>query len=94
MANIGVLIESGTGGIKETNFGVITAARRRAGDTLFAFLLNGDAAAAKDALQAYGVQKIIGVSAAAPDFGERPELQSAALQAALQHFEISVPSSA
>ena len=89
MANIGVLIESGTGGIKETNFGVITAARRRAGDTLFAFLLNGDAAAAKDALQAYGVQKIIGVSAAAPDFGERPELQSAALQAALQHFEIT-----
>ena len=90
MANIGVLIESGAGGVKETNFGVITAARRRDGDTLFAFLLNGDVAAAKDALQAYGVQKIIGVSAAAPDFGERPELQSAAFQAALQHFEITV----
>jgi electron transfer flavoprotein alpha subunit len=89
MAHIGVLIESGTGGIKETNFGVITAARRRVGDTLFAFLLDGDADAAKDPLQSYGVQKIIGVSASAPDFGECPELQAAALQAALQHFEIT-----
>ncbi len=89
MAHIGVLIESGTGGVKETNFGVITAARRRAGDTLFAFLLDGDADAAKDVLQSYGVQKIIGVSGSAPDFDARPELQSAALQAALQHFEIT-----
>lgn len=88
MANIGVLIESGEEGIKETNFGIITAARRQPGGVLFAFLLTGDASAAKAALETYGVQKIVTVMTAAPDFGLRPESQAAALAAAVKHFEI------
>jgi len=88
MANIGVLIENGAEGIKETHFGVITAARRKSGGVLFAFLLNGDASAAKPTLEAYGVQKVVGVTAAA-DFGVRPELQAAALAAAVKHFGIN-----
>jgi electron transfer flavoprotein alpha subunit len=89
MANIGILIESGEEGVKQTNFGVITAARRKANGTLFAFLVNGDAPASKAALETYGIQKIVGVSAPAAEFGARPELQAAALAAAVRHFKIA-----
>ena len=89
MSNIGILIESGTEGIKETNFGVITAARRKSGGNLFAFLIDGDASASKAVLEAYGVQKVVAVTAPTPEFGARPELQAAALAAAVTHFEIA-----
>jgi electron transfer flavoprotein alpha subunit len=88
MVNIGILIESGEEGIKETNFGVITAAGRKSGGNLLAFIINGNAPAAKAALEAYGVQKVVGVTAPASDFGARPELQAAALAAAVKHFDI------
>jgi len=89
MANIGILIESGEEGIKETNFGVITAARRKSDGYLFAFIINGDAAVAQAVLETYGVRKVVGVTAPAPDFKARPELQAAALAAAVTHFEIA-----
>jgi electron transfer flavoprotein alpha subunit len=88
MANIGVLIESGSEGIKETNFGVITAARRKPGANVFAFIINGDSAAAKDVLETYGVQKVVAVTEPTPEFTERPEQQAAALAAAVRHFEL------
>ncbi len=88
MANIGVLIENGEEGIKETNFGVITAARRQSGGVLFAFLVTGDASAAAAALETYGVQKVVAVATAASDFGLWPESQAAALAAAVKHFGI------
>jgi electron transfer flavoprotein alpha subunit len=89
MANIAILIESGAEGIKETNFGVITAARRKSGATLFAFLMDGDASSSKVGLEAYGIQKIVAVSAATAEFGARPEPQATALAAAVRHFDIS-----
>jgi len=88
MDNIGVLIESGSGAVKETNFGVITAARRKSGGNLFAFIINGDAAA-KDVLETYGVQKVVAVAVPTPEFAARPELQAAALAAAVRHFEMA-----
>jgi electron transfer flavoprotein alpha subunit len=88
MNNIGVLIESGSEGIKETNFGVITAARRKSGGNLLALIINGDAAA-KDALETYGVQKVVAVAAPTPEFAARPELQAAGLAAAVRHFEMA-----
>jgi electron transfer flavoprotein alpha subunit len=88
MANIGVLIDSDEEGIKEACFGVITAARRKSGGTLIAFLVNGVAPAVKAALETYGVHKVVRVTAAAPDFGSRPESQAAALAAAVKHFGI------
>jgi electron transfer flavoprotein alpha subunit len=88
MSNIGILIESGTEGIKETNFGVITAARRKSGATIFAFLINGDASASKTVIEAYGVQKVIGVTGSTPEFGACPELLASALAAAVTHFDI------
>jgi electron transfer flavoprotein alpha subunit len=90
MTNIGILIESGTEGIKETNFGVITAARRKSDTTLFAFLVNGDASAAKVGLETYGIQKVVAITASAPEFGVQPELQATALAAVVKHFEIAV----
>ncbi len=89
MAHIGVLIETGAEGIKATNLGVITAARRKAGDVIFAFLFSGDAAAARAVLEGYGVQTVVQMTAAAPDFDSRPELQAEALAAAVTHFDLS-----
>jgi electron transfer flavoprotein alpha subunit len=88
MVDIGVLIESGSEGVKETNFGVITAARRASGGNLFAFIIDG-AAAAKDVLETYGIQKVVAVAAPTPEFAARPELQAAALAAAVQRFEMA-----
>ena len=88
MDNIGVLIESGSEAVKETNFGVITAARRKSGGSLFAFIINGDAVA-QDVLETYGVQKVVAVAAPTPEFAARPELQAAALAAAVRHFEMA-----
>ena len=88
MDNIGVLIESGSEGIKETNFGVITAARRKSGGNLLAVIINGDTAA-KDVLETYGVQKVVAVAAPTPEFAARPELQAAGLAAAVRHFEMA-----
>ena len=87
--NIAILIESGAKGIKETNFGVITVARRKSGATLLAFLIEGDASASRAVLETYGIQRFVVVTASAPEFGARPELQAAALAAAVKHFEIT-----
>jgi electron transfer flavoprotein alpha subunit len=87
MANIGVWIASGGAEIQESHLGVVTAARRNTDRHLFAFLVNGDASAAQAALATYGVQTVVDV-AAAPDCEARPELQAAALTAALRHFEV------
>jgi electron transfer flavoprotein alpha subunit len=89
VGRIGILIESCEEGVKQTNFGVITAARRKSSGGLFAFILHGDAAAARAVLEGYGVQKVVGVTAPDPDFRALPELQAAALAAALTHFEIA-----
>jgi electron transfer flavoprotein alpha subunit len=88
MANIGILIESGEEGVKESNFGVISAARRKSGGSLFAFLIHGDAAAARAVLETYGVRKVVGVGSPAPDFAARPEMQATALAAAVKHYAI------
>ena len=89
MSNIGILIESGGEGVKDSHFGVVTAARRASGANLFAVIVHGDAAAAKAALEVYGVMKIVSIAAAAPEFETRPEMQAAALAAAVKHFDLA-----
>lgn len=89
MANIGVLIESGSEGIKETHLGVITAARRASAGRLFALLIQAGGSACQAALEAYGIQTIIAVTAPSPEFAARPELQAAALAAAVRQFEMA-----
>ena len=89
MTRTGVLIETGEGKIKETNFGVLTAARGKAGDNeVYALLLEGDAEAAKAELSAFGVQKIIAISLASGDLATGPELQADAIAAAAKEYDL------
>ena len=89
MSNVGILIETGEGGVKEANFGVITAARGAGDAEIYAFVLDGSAEACKADLQSYGVQKIVALGAEGGDLATSPDLQAAALMDTIKHFEIS-----
>jgi len=89
MLKVGVLIEIGEDGVKEANFGVITAAR---GAEIYAFVLDANADRCREALQTYGVQKVVAIGTDPPeadDMSSRPDLQAAALAEAVNHFEIT-----
>jgi hypothetical protein len=51
MATIGILIETEEGNVKETNFGVLTAARGQGDNTIVALMMDGSAEGAKDILR-------------------------------------------
>jgi electron transfer flavoprotein alpha subunit len=89
MSNIGVLIETGDEGVKEANFGVITAARGDGSNEIYAFILGAAAEACKSILQEYGVQKIVELTADGGDLTSSPDLRAEALADAINHFEIS-----
>jgi electron transfer flavoprotein alpha subunit len=89
MSNIGVLIETGDDGVKEANFGVITAARGDGGNEIYAFVLGTSADSCKRILQEYGVQKIVELAAANADPAPNPDRQAAALADAINHFELT-----
>ena len=90
MANIGVLIEtSDNNEVKKTNFGVITAARGEGGNEIFGLLINGSGLTCKDAVQEYGIGKLVEISADGANLSSNPELQAKALAEAMKHFEIN-----
>jgi electron transfer flavoprotein alpha subunit len=84
MATIGVVVETEGGRIKETNFGVVTAAKGGGANTVLALLLDGSAEEAKTALGPYGVHKIVPLSAAGVDLTQSPDLRARALAAAVE----------
>jgi len=86
MATIGILIETEDGSVKDTNFGVLTAARGQGDNTLVALMLDDSAEGAKEALGKYGVQKVVQVSAAAGDGAASPDLKARVLAAAIENF--------
>jgi electron transfer flavoprotein alpha subunit len=88
MAKIGVWIETDDTKVKKTNFGVITAARDGSRNEVIALLPVVDADAVTDALAAYGVQKIVGVSVDGADLLSSPDLQAGALADIIQHFAL------
>ncbi len=91
MANIGVLIEiSDDNEVKKTNFGVITAARGEGGNEIYGLLLGANADTCKDAVQEYGVQKVVGISVDGADMASSPDLQAKALADAVTQLGISV----
>ncbi|MBF0260012.1 MAG: electron transfer flavoprotein subunit alpha/FixB family protein [Desulfamplus sp.] len=87
MARTGVLIEMADGGkIKETNYGVLTAARGKTGNNeVYALIMDGSADALATDLAPYGVQNIVAVTAAG-DLQNSPDLQAAALAAAAKEY--------
>jgi electron transfer flavoprotein alpha subunit len=89
MSNIGILIETGEDGVKEANFGVITAARGADSAEIYAFVLDASADGCKEVLQSYGVGKVVVLGAEGGDLSASPELQAAAVAEAITHFEIS-----
>lgn len=89
MSNIGVLIETEDGEVKDANFGVVTAGRGEGENTIYAFVLDAAAEDCKDALQTYGVQKVVAVSADSQDLASSPERQSMALAEVVKQFDIS-----
>ncbi len=88
MANIGVLIETEGGEPKETNYGVITAARAQGANRVVAFLDQGDGEAAKAALSAYGTDRVVRLKAANGDLAASPDQMARALAAALDHYQL------
>jgi electron transfer flavoprotein alpha subunit len=90
MATIGILIETEGGKVKETNFGVITAARDSGNEnTLFALLLDGSAEAAREALSPYGVHKIVPLTAEGADLNRSPDARARALAAAVEKLSLN-----
>ncbi len=88
MKKIGILIELKDGNIKKTNFGVITLARRQ-GCELFALIVNGDAAACKEQLQQYGIEKIIDLTSAQGAMQWNPDQWARAIIAVMDHFGLT-----
>ena len=89
MPKVGVLIETGEDGVKEANFGVITAARGAGSAEIYAFVLDGSAQGCKEALQSYGVGKVVALGAEGGDLSTSPDLQAAALVEAIKHFSLT-----
>jgi electron transfer flavoprotein alpha subunit len=89
MSNIGILIETGEDGVKEANFGVITAAHGGGDPDIYAFVLDGSVNGCKEALQSYGVSKVVALGAEGGDLSSSPDLQAAALVEAIGHFSLT-----
>jgi electron transfer flavoprotein alpha subunit len=88
MASIGVLIETEEGKVKETNFGVLTAARQTGSDTIIAFMLDGSADEAKTVLGQYGAGKVVQVSVSSGDMSTSPDLAARALATVIEDFRL------
>jgi electron transfer flavoprotein alpha subunit len=86
MATIGILIETEDGNVKETNFGVLTAARRQSDATIIALVTEGSAEEAKDALGRYGARKVVQVTVDGADLSASPDLKARALAAAVDNY--------
>jgi electron transfer flavoprotein alpha subunit len=81
MGNIGVLIETDGGSVKETNLGILTAARSQGENTIIALIMENSVAGAKDILGRYGAQTVVHVSAGGADMAASPDLMAGALAA-------------
>jgi len=88
MATIGILIETEEGGVKDTNFGVLTAARGEGGNSLVALTLDDSAESAKEALGKYGVDKVVQVATDGGDLAASPDLKARVLAAAIENYSL------
>ena len=84
MSIVGVLIETGDNGVKSANFGVITAARDRGNNEVYALVTDGNAAVCKAAVDPYGVAKVVELRMADADLTGSPDLHAIAVAEAVQ----------
>ena len=87
MAKIGVLIETENDAVKETNFGVLTAAQGD-GNEVVALTLDGQADSIKDVLAEYGAHSVIRVNGDGVDLSASPDLKTRALAEAIKALEL------
>ena len=88
MATIGILIETEEGTVKDTNFGVLTAARGQGNNTIVALMMDGSAEGAKDALAKYGANQVVQVSVDGADLSASPDVKARALAAAIEKYSL------
>jgi electron transfer flavoprotein alpha subunit len=88
MGSVGVLLETENGEIKESMFGVITAARNAGGDEIIGLLLEG-AASCREAVQQYGVGKVVEITSDVGELAGSPSFQATALTDAVRNYGIS-----
>lgn len=91
MENIGIIIETDNGEIKESNFGMITLARDNKAETeteLFAFVMDADVKVLKQDLESFGVTKVVNISLA-KDQQDNPVVRAKALIDAIKELNIN-----
>ncbi len=88
MSFIGVLIESRDGEIKDSNFGVISAACGGDSNDVYA-LIFADASDRKEILEQYGISKIIEIFSSKVDLDTSPDLKAQALVDTMRQFDIT-----
>jgi electron transfer flavoprotein alpha subunit len=84
MARTGILIEIENNVVKETSFGVMTAA---AGQEIYALVLGHDVSAVKSVLAEYGAAVIVNITAPS-DTSSSPDLQAQILAAAVKEYNL------
>jgi len=84
MARTGILIEIENNTVKETSFGVMTAA---AGEKIYAIVMDHDAVSVKDKLAEYGAAVIVNITAQG-ELSKSPDLQAQALAAAVKEYKL------
>ncbi|WP_457553276.1 electron transfer flavoprotein subunit alpha/FixB family protein [Desulfobacula sp.] len=84
MAKTGILIEIENNIVKETSFGVMTAAH---GHEIYALVLDHDALAVKEKLAEYGAAVIVSITAPG-DVSSSPDLQAQMLAAAVKEYSL------
>ena len=87
METVGLLLDSRGGRLKEANFGMATAVRG-ANRRLVALLVDGHLEDARRALEAYGVERIVGITTAPGPGPWNPAVRSSAVVAAMEKFDI------
>jgi electron transfer flavoprotein alpha subunit len=89
MSRIGVLIESTDREIKDSNFGVITAACSDDQNEVYALIFDESAEDNKEILEQYGVAKIVKISSSQVNLNTSPDLKAQALVDTMKHFDIT-----
>ena len=86
---IGILIDLKAGRVKDVNFGMITAARGN-GRELWAIVIDGSGGELKEALETYGIHKIIDISLGDNTCEWHPAVWGEAVVKAMAEFQIRI----
>ncbi len=87
MKKVAILIETRNGEVKQSNFGVITAACGD-GHELYALVMDGSAEGHKAAIESYGVHHIVEISSGDGPLPWNPVVWSNAVIEAMRQFDI------